>query len=624
MKIWRIGSKWDQKDLTGIFKKHNIAFAGSSVQKSMDSVSEGDLACITKGRSIVAVGRIDRITDLQNIDQALAEEFAYVQALVFDSLYFLGDYNIPHQTYGGQGKQFHEVHGNYYNQIKKNFNEIRKKNMDNKIINLLEYKKQIILQGPPGTGKTRLAKEIAIALSASSISDEDILDSIHPDLDLTCPELAEAFKIVSIKGDVIRVWIPSSGKDYPVFLREIKKRIIKSFLKEPFPDLINGHIDAVSWYVFKKFKEKNVCLIQFHPSYSYDDFVRGIVVDTSDGIVNYVSVNKIFGEIAQKAWKNYQDSKKTPDQISQEQKLDKLIDMFRDYLDDEIENHKGKLFLEGTTTYLFKVDEDAVRYTGDNWKLVSGQRLLFSDIKKLFISNASSRQEIKNNPNVSGLAKHHSSYFLRVLDLFRNFIEGKHVSESEKQPIQELSYVLIIDEINRANLPSVLGELIYGLEYRGEPVESIYEVDGSRSITIPPNLYIIGTMNTADRSVGHIDYAIRRRFAFVDVLPRLEPVHDHAKVNFELVSSLFVKNPKEALTANSTPERSDCLSPDFRPEDVWIGHSYFLTDKRGEEAKQELSIKMKYEVVPLLKEYLKDGILIDEVKVKEVIHTISQ
>jgi 5-methylcytosine-specific restriction protein B len=79
------------------------------------------------------------------------------------------------------------------------------------------------------------------------------------------------------------------------------------------------------------------------------------------------------------------------------------------------------------------------------------------------------------------------------------------------------SFVLIIDEINRANLSSVLGELIYALEYRGEVVESMYEYEESREIVLPENLYIIGTMNTADRSVGHIDYAIRRRFAFVDV-----------------------------------------------------------------------------------------------------------
>src|SRR5690606_7974702 len=100
------------------------------------------------------------------------------------------------------------------------------------------------------------------------------------------------------------------------------------------------------------------------------------------------------------------------------------------------------------------------------------------------------------------------------------------------------NYVLIIDEINRANLSSVLGELIYALEYRyyfnntiddqlEATVKSIYGVsyeekgtEPSYDLILPENLYIIGTMNTADRSVGHIDYAVRRRFAFVNVLPK--------------------------------------------------------------------------------------------------------
>ena len=84
-------------------------------------------------------------------------------------------------------------------------------------------------------------------------------------------------------------------------------------------------------------------------------------------------------------------------------------------------------------------------------------------------------------------------------------------------------------------LSSVLGELIYALEYRDEKVDSMYEVDGSNKLLLPPNLYIIGTMNTADRSVGHIDYAIRRRFAFVDVLPEV------LSTDFE--TALFEKYP---------------------------------------------------------------------------------
>jgi hypothetical protein len=126
-------------------------------------------------------------------------------------------------------------------------------------------------------------------------------------------------------------------------------------------------------------------------------------------------------------------------------------------------------------------------------------------------------------------------------------------------------------------------------------------------------------MNTADRSVGHIDYAIRRRFAFVDVLPKPEPIKKFAKEKFEAVSNLFIKNYKTIDWSNPLLERSEYLAQDFRPEDVWIGHSYFITkdyenDSQDEKGKAELQMKMKYEVVPILKEYLKDGILVSVIK----------
>lgn len=153
-------------------------------------------------------------------------------------------------------------------------------------------------------------------------------------------------------------------------------------------------------------------------------------------------------------------------------------------------------------------------------------------------------------------------------------------------------YVLIIDEINRANLPSVLGELIYALEYRGKAVTTMYELEGDKQITLPENLYIIGTMNTADRSVGHIDYAIRRRFAFVNVDPDINVIiNQKAKNLFEQIDLLF----------------KEYISPDFQASDVMIGHSYFIVEDKNE---AELKIKWDYEIKPILREYIKDGILI--------------
>ena len=160
----------------------------------------------------------------------------------------------------------------------------------------------------------------------------------------------------------------------------------------------------------------------------------------------------------------------------------------------------------------------------------------------------------------------------------------------------EKEYVLIIDEINRANVSAVLGELIYALEYRDKEIKTPYEVEGEQGLTIPNNLYIIGTMNTADRTIGQIDYAVRRRFAFVHCPPDKSVIEDEkARDFFDNVDNVFKHT-----------------SPDFDKEDVRIGHSYFLAS-----GNKELANKIIYQVIPILREYVKDGVLTSEAE-KEI------
>ena len=262
-------------------------------------------------------------------------------------------------------------------------------------------------------------------------------------------------KLLKYKLQIILQGPPGTGKT-----REAK-RIAKALLGLGENDSLEGN---------EQFK-----LIQFHPSYSYEDFVRGIIAENTDGNISYVTKDKILAEFAKKALKD----KDTP-------------------------------------------------------------------------------------------------------------------------------YVLIIDEINRANLSSVLGELIYALEYRGEAVQSMYVIEGENNLILPPNLYIIGTMNTADRSVGHIDYAIRRRFAFVNVLPK-ELEKDFDRNLFKAVSKLFIDNYDEYINNPDIElKRAKTLSPEFRPEDVWLGHSYFITKNTP------IDIRWEYEIKPILLEYVKDGILVGE------------
>ncbi|MFH1706352.1 MAG: AAA family ATPase [Planctomycetota bacterium] len=173
------------------------------------------------------------------------------------------------------------------------------------------------------------------------------------------------------------------------------------------------------------------------------------------------------------------------------------------------------------------------------------------------------------------------------------------------------TYILIIDEINRANLASVLGELIYALEYRGEAVKLPYSINGNDNLSIPKNLLVIGTMNTADRSIGHIDYALRRRFVFVPCLAdrkALEVFYSKGQAWGPTALTLF-----DSLTALFN-ERA--VSPDYSAEDLMPGHTYFMAKSNG-----ALMQKMEYQVLPLLFEYFSDGILEDDLSVafKEII-----
>lgn len=167
--------------------------------------------------------------------------------------------------------------------------------------------------------------------------------------------------------------------------------------------------------------------------------------------------------------------------------------------------------------------------------------------------------------------------------------------------------ILIIDEINRANVASVLGEMIYALEYRGSGVRLQYEAPAAQAgaetgnaVSLPENLYIIGTMNTADRSIGHLDYAVRRRFAFVELQPDRAVIEKHITDENIQPQALAKFNAVAALFSGD----NHCLTGDYAAKDVQPGHSYFLVRSRD-----ELNMNMKYQVGPLLREYVVDGVL---------------
>lgn len=427
----------------------------------------------------------------------------------------------------------------------KNFKQIKSEIEVQKLKNILEYKKQIILQGPPGTGKTREAKLIAKEMLGLAPTD-DLKDN-------------EQFK-----------------------------------------------------------------LIQFHPSYTYEDFVRGIVAESKDDKIEYKNVNKTLGEFAEVALKNYTTSKETGIDNNLDSWIDTQFELFKE--DIKAQLPENEIPLSGDIT-IYDVADNSFKY-GKNWKTAS--HILFGEFKSLVRAVIKNEIELSNKQMDKEKFRHahyRYTYYNALLEKF--FQEYKY--ESSGELIKEKKYILVIDEINRANLSSVLGELIYALEYRNESVHSPYGIKDENNkvkteLILPPNLYIIGTMNTADRSVGHIDYAIRRRFAFVEVLP--EKLEDNDEIFFNTsdfidVAKLFIRVGEDQVLDFEKAENSDFLSDDFSAKDVALGHSYFIADKKkiSEDKKQEyFNMKMKYEVIPILNEYLKDGVFNEKatVKIKEI------
>jgi len=380
-------------------------------------------------------------------------------------------------------------------------NLINKENMISHITEILKYKKQIILQGPPGTGKTRKAKQIAKEMCHPDY--DDLLNLYRPsDIIITFKGDA-SYKIKSVEDNNV-VLIGHKNEDIKPKNISFEKILMFYHSKRWLSNINNGDdrgACALAYNLYSRADHRNkyIKIVQFHPSFTYEDFVRGI---------------------------------------------------------------------------------EAIPH---------GDRVLYEASGKILINFANS-----------------------ALDDFKKFLaEGNEPDsgkEANKVPLK--NYILIIDEINRANLSSVLGELIYALEYRGDEVESIYRVNDSNKISLPPNLYIIGTMNTADRSVGHIDYAIRRRFAFVDVPP--ERLTDTNEIwfnasGYERVEKIF---------------NEENVSNEFNVKDVQLGHSYFIvkkTDATDINRRDELfKMKMDYEIKPILREYVKDGVLLGQIDEKDV------
>ena len=157
---------------------------------------------------------------------------------------------------------------------------------------------------------------------------------------------------------------------------------------------------------------------------------------------------------------------------------------------------------------------------------------------------------------------------------------------------KDAKHFLIIDEINRGNLAKVFGELYFLLEYRDRKIRMQYQQDGEDDFSLPPNLYIIGTMNTADRSIALVDLALRRRFYFIEFHPDKDPVKS------VLGRWLNKKAPDMKWVAKVVEEANKLLEED---KHAAIGPSYFMKDRLDEMIVERI---WKHSVLPYIEERL--------------------
>lgn len=178
------------------------------------------------------------------------------------------------------------------------------------------------------------------------------------------------------------------------------------------------------------------------------------------------------------------------------------------------------------------------------------------------------------------------------------------IQAAESEP--DLPFVLVIEEVNRGNPAQIFGEMLTLLEsskrHRSEAMELAYRKEPGERIHVPDNLYVIGTMNVADRSLAIVDLALRRRFAFIDLEPRFGATWRAWCGRSGLEDELIAEIESRITDLNGKIETAVSLGPQFR-----IGHSYLTPDGTVEEGAAWFRSKVETEIGPLLDEYWYDS-----------------
>ena len=388
--------------------------------------------------------------------------------------------------------------------------------------------------------------------------------------------ISKATRLLKSKRNIILQGAPGTGKTYNT------AAIALSVLGQTGIDL-NDHKAVMTKY-YELCDKEQIFFTTFHQSLDYEDFVEGLkprVQTDANGNsigVTYEPVDGIF--------------KKACNAVRTKEDID-IVECIDNYLEtiksDGHEKRKEIPTITGKSSLYvwWKEGNSTISTRSTNSK---------SDKSDDYSPSPLNIEKVKLQAQGKGVENNWQQYAQAFIDAVK-----EEYNVTEDKPV-----VLIIDEINRGNVSKIFGELITLLEAdKRDPGDHKIPVILPYTqvpFTVPANLYIIGTMNTTDRSTGSIDYALRRRFAFVTLESDVKVVRDH----YDAIDNAELKETATGLfeSIKSFIGSSQHLCSDLGIDDLMVGHSYFMANDED-----ELKDKVKCEIIPLINEYINDGIL---------------
>ena len=345
---------------------------------------------------------------------------------------------------------------------------------------------------------------------------------------------------------------PGTGKTYNTII-EAMKIIDKNCIEYNSDNTVKNY--EIVREKFKKYKALGqIEFVTFHQSYSYEEFVEGIKPDLTSGDLKYEIEKGIFKEICENASKKFTDN------------FDEAYDKFLNEIPTCVEEDYYKL----NTIKNNKVF---------GLQLNSNNNLNIHMTENFNKQGVITKENLKKHFENERKSKAWANYYDSIIEHLKN----KFGLISEKATSK--FYVLIIDEINRGNISKIFGELITLIEEDKRENLSVRLPYSKDVFTVPKNLYIIGTMNTSDRSIASIDIALRRRFKFKEIMPNSNLVADF-NCNFKECFEILNKRISVLLD-----------------RDHQIGHSYFIEEKYKDSNVSELETIWFDSIIPLLNEY---------------------